>query len=577
MEKIIEKVKKQKTIIIINIILIILAIITMSIFLKENEEIEPKIEPKYFLLYQNEKMGVIDTKGEIIIKPIYESIQIPNAQKPIFVCKEPERTIVLNEKAEQILKKYIEIQAIEKQSSQAINPYYTTVLIYKENNQYGLIDLEGKVLTKPIYDEIKGFESKNELLVRQGENYGIITTKGKEKIKVQYTKISSDEYYTQEQQYNLSGYIVQIKTQDGYRLGYFDYRAREILKPEYTDLYRLNEITDEKDIYLVVAQNGQYGLRKNKQQIIEHKYQAIQYNADNELFIVKRNIKYGVLDKQAKTILPIEYNQIHFEGKFIYTTKEEKEEIYNTLGQIIEDVNYKSIYLTNNKEYYISINENQKYGILDKKENKLVENQYTYLEYLYDNHFIASKEDNQFGVINEKGEVVIELKYDTLQLVKDTNIIQAKEISSDKVDLYNKTLQKISSIENPFIETNDGYVKIYSNKDGIKYYDKQGQELKDTQIFKENNIFVFNENGKWGYKDKDGQIVVQAQYEYATQINKYGYGGFKQDGKWGVINEKGDIILQPTYEILEEIEEIQFIAQYRRAYYQNGEYYYTDM
>ena len=39
-------------------------------------------------------------------------------------------------------------------------PYEKKVLRYKQNGKYGLIDYEGKVITKPIYEEIEGLDEE---------------------------------------------------------------------------------------------------------------------------------------------------------------------------------------------------------------------------------------------------------------------------------------------------------------------------------------------------------------------------------------------------------------------------------
>lgn len=56
-------------------------------------------------------------------------------------------------------------------------------------------------------------------------------------------------------------------------------------------------------------------------------------------------------------------------------------------------------------------------------------------------------------------------------------------------------------------------------------------------------------DGKWGYKDKQGKVVVEAIYDIVGTINEYGFAGVKKDGKWGVIDESGKLIVEPSYEL----------------------------
>ena len=65
--------------------------------------------------------------------------------------------------------------------------------------------------------------------------------------------------------YNINSTInLPTATQDGYRYGYINYRGKVILKPEYTELERVTEIADEKELYLIAFKEGQAGLIKNK-------------------------------------------------------------------------------------------------------------------------------------------------------------------------------------------------------------------------------------------------------------------------------------------------------------------------
>ena len=80
---------KKIAIILIAIIFIIAVVATAIIImnLKDKEYELEKIEKySYFKLYQNEKYGVIDANGNILIDPLYDIVNIPNPTKAVFVC-----------------------------------------------------------------------------------------------------------------------------------------------------------------------------------------------------------------------------------------------------------------------------------------------------------------------------------------------------------------------------------------------------------------------------------------------------------------------------------------------------------
>lgn len=193
------------------IILVILLIIFFSIFYFQKinkskyEYRQETINRNYFLMYEN-KYGVIDKEGKQIVKPQYDMIQIPNPEKPIFICMKnynaetgEYNTEVLNENGEEILSNFYRVEAIY--ISEPIDDifYQTEVLKYKENGKYGLINFEGKKITKAIYEDIQSLEYKQGmLLVKKDDKYGIINLKGQKIIDSKYDKIESDGYYEQD-------------------------------------------------------------------------------------------------------------------------------------------------------------------------------------------------------------------------------------------------------------------------------------------------------------------------------------------------------------------------------------------
>lgn len=219
MEKVVEFIKneKMKIEIMAGIILLIIITICGIYFYVDNQnkkyEVEKITSFLYYPIYQEEKMGVIDTKGNVLIEPIYDNIKIPNPQRAVFICQDSEKTIIKNDKNETLFSDFEEVSQIDTKGTVTNIPYEKKVLRYKENEKYGLIDYEGKIITKPIYESIESLENKeSELLVKRNGRYGVINQKGAEIIKTEYYTIVADGYYDEEQGYELSGYIVSLKT-----------------------------------------------------------------------------------------------------------------------------------------------------------------------------------------------------------------------------------------------------------------------------------------------------------------------------------------------------------------------------
>lgn len=563
--------KRIRWIIISVLTIIVLAIGIMAIVneLNIHYKIEEISEYNYFILEQNGKYGVIDKCGNIVIDADYEAVQIPNPSKDIFICiKEYNQdtkeyaTVVYNGKKEEILSNYNNVQAVAIFTNINSTPYERSVLTYKENGKYGLIDLQGKEITKPIYDEISSINYKEgTFLVKQNEQEGIINMKGKTIIKCEYESVTSDNYYNEDQNNEKAGFIVSKKTDDGYRYGYINYRGSKIVKPIFTQLERVTEISDDKNIYFIAFKDGQAGLLKNNKEIVNYEYEDIQYNVLSDVFIIQRNGKYGATTREGKTILYPEYSSVYTGGIYINAVKDNVIEVFDLQGNKIEtDINSKI--KTENSNYYITIDKNNIYKVVDANENVIINNDYNYMEYLPGDYFIVAR-DSKNGVVDINGKSVIELKYDSISRINETNILQAE--TNKSIELYNLNMKKITTMSNATIkEVKDDkeYILLFSEND-FKYLDKDGNILKAQELFKENNLFAKNVNGKWGFVDKNGNLKVQNKYEVVTDFNKYGFAGIKKDGKWGVIDQEGHIVQEPIYELKWNMPE--FIGKYYRV------------
>lgn len=563
--------KKIRWIIIGIVAVIIIAISIMAIIneVQLHYKVEEISEYKYFTLEQNQKYGVIDRNGNIVIEAEYGAVQIPNPSKAIFVCvkeynentKEYE-TVVYNEKKEVLLSNYKNVQAISIYTNVNSTPYEKSVLTYKENGKYGLINLEGKQITKPVYYEISSINYKEgTFLVKQNELEGIINMKGKVIIKCEYESVTSDNYYSENGNKKQAGFIVSKKTEDGYRYGYANYRGTIILNPIYTQLERVTEIANEKGVYFIAFKNGQAGLLKNNKEILNYEYEDIQYNVLGSIFVTKRNGKYGAVNQEGTTVLYPEYDNVYTGGMYLNALKDKDIFIFDLNGNKIE-TNEVSKTKTENANYYITIDKNNKYKVVDSKDNIIIDKDYTYIEYLPGDYFIVER-DSKSGIIDSNGKSVIELKYDSISRINETDILQME--TNKNIALYNLNMKEIVSMDNAIVkEVKDekAYILLYSDTD-FKYLDKKGNILTSQNLFENNSLFAKNINGKWGFVDKDGNLKVQNDYELVTDFNKYGFAGIKKDGKWGSINQNGEVVQEPTYDLKRNIPE--FVGKYYRV------------
>lgn len=473
--------------VIIAIAVIIMFIIGIKKLItpKENAE-EKQVALKYLTVYTNNKWGVINSKGEIIIEPIYdEVITIPDSTKAVFICtydvdysKGTYKTKVLNEKNEEIMTGYDTVEAIENYDSENTLWYEKDVLKVKKDNKYGIIDMKGKQVVECNYDSITALKgTTNSLLTEKDGKKGIIDNTGAVILDNEYKSITA--------------------ISDRYENG-----------------------------YIVCASNGKYGvINWNKTVALEAKYDEIKpIYGDGDYYVVKSNGKWQVIDTDGETYLSDKFDDI------------------------------KSI----NNGYAI-IKSNGKYGVMSIVDGRMtIEAKYEDITYATGTNYIA-KSDSKYGIISAEGKTVIEAKYSNLVYRASTNFYEGtnKDYTTDLIDSQMEV--KLTGIISS-INLEAGYMKVRVGDD-YKYYNFKFEEKQSKDVLKGNTIFLSKKDGKYGFVDKNGIVVVDYIYDDAEEQNEYGYASVKKDGLWGCVDSKGNVVTTPSYELENNIL-VEFIGKW---------------
>lgn len=486
--------------VIIAIAVLIMFIVGIKKLMTPSEKVNVKtVALRYLSVYTNNKWGVIDSKGQIIIEPTYdEAIIIPDGTKAVFICtydvdydNNKYKTKVLNEKNEEILTGYETIQAIENYDQENTLWYEKDVLKVKKDGKFGVIDFKGNTVIPCEYDSITSLKgTTNSLVVTKNGKKGIIDNTGSVIAESKYKNvIAISEKYE-------NGYIVQ----------------------------------DEK---------GKYGVIScNKKQVVETKYDDIKAIYGNgNYYVVKENGKWKIIDTEGESYLA---------GKF-------------------DDI--KSI-----ENDYAVIKKGGKYGIVSiVDETNAVETKYQDITFTVGTNYIF-KLDNKYGIMDISGNILVENKYSNLVYRETTNFYEAtnSDYTSDLIDseMNVKLTGIISSIN-----VDDGYMQVRIGEE-YKYYNFKFEEKQSKDILKDNTIFLSKKDGKYGFVDKNGIVVVDYIYDDASEQNEYGYASVKKDGLWGCVDSIGKVKMAPSYK-LENNVLIEFIGKWHLGEDLNL-YYFTD-
>lgn len=426
----------KKTLKIIMFVLFIILILGLSIYLPNKDKINEEVEDKsiiYSLIEENGKYGVKNQNDEIIIQIQYEKIIIPNEHRDVFFCYNGEQKTILDKNNKTIFEEYDNVDLI-KLSNISENVYEKNALIYQKNEKFGLLSITGNIILEAKYDEIYSLGYKeNEIIVKENNKYMIYDTNGKNLIKDVFDSIQSDEFYTEEDEYRKSGYIVCKITSDGYRYGYYDYEYNKVLEINYNQISRILDVKNKNNIYLIASLNGQFGVFINNTKVIDTQYQSINYDSELEVFIVERTGKYGAFNENGTEIIKPEFNSLIVQGVFLYAQNDTEQKVYNKNGKEVNIPFTTIIESTETSQYYIKI------------------------------------ENNKYGIINDKNELIINCEYDLIQQISGTNAFQGVKNDTDTTTIFNKNLEKVLEMVHATTEVSDGKIRIYNDSEEVDF------------------------------------------------------------------------------------------------------------
>jgi len=324
-------------------------------------------------------------------------------------------------------------------------------------------------------------------------------------------------------------------TKDG-KMGIIDNEGKAILPVQYQDITNLGK--DNKDGFIIKAEDGKYGVVNYSNQIVlETKYDEIEKVYGNDMYVVKQAGKQILVKKDGTEILSSGYDEI-------------KEILKNADNGII-------------------YTQGGKYGVMKTTGEVTIPAEYEELKEAKTGIFIA-KQNGKYGIINLQKEAKVEAKYISMVYHEKADIYLAEKENYENDIIDNTFTVRQSGI---LIDLDDekGYIELKQGED-YKYYNFKFEEKKITEIQTSNTLFKSKKDGKYGFVDKNGKVMVDYQYDDVTEQNAYGYAGIKKDGKWGAIDNKGNVIQEPTYD-LEEYLKIDFIGRWHLGKDMNMNYY----
>ncbi|MEN2399813.1 WG repeat-containing protein [Flavobacterium sp. MC2016-06] len=402
------------------------------------------------LVKKNSLYGFINKKGKEVIPIIYE-----NGKEVIL-----DSLVILNKKG-----KWAFFDSFGKQKTDFVYDEITTtsfnskdtfwkngLILVRKNSLIAYLDKNlNEVIPFGKYDFGERFNQNRLAIVSKNHLYGIINEFGKEVVKTQYDTIEHPTEY-----YNESAIFA------GRKNNYFvlfdekgDKVADKINEFHFDGFKRQNKY---QKIFQIKSLNGLYGIIDNAgKTIIPNIYEEIQDFNGNQNTVVKYKGKFEIISSDNKIVYSIDNDAIETwkDLNYYIISKNHKTGILDKNLKPILNFDYQDLSPCYYDKNLFIAKQNDKYGVINKIGRIIIPFEYSkmsnWVEYGpgENYHFVAK--NNKEGLITKEGKIVIPLIYDTLFYNNDKTIILSKNKKYGVLTIQNK-------IVIPFI-----YEKIYTD------------------------------------------------------------------------------------------------------------------
>jgi hypothetical protein len=315
--------------------------------------------------------------------------------------------------------------------------------------------------------------------------------------------------------------------------------------PEYTEVYRQKEgfirvekTTNGKRKYGFYYPNGSFLIMP-----------VYDYASDfsEGLAIVAKDIgggkrSYGFINKSGLLQIARIYENankfidgvaaVKKDGKYFFINKKGNQIGNNTFEYAKEHINGFSVVEAKDATNKL------KYGLVDKKANYILKNEYDYISPNYYGNWIAKKyvtlnnqNVKQSFIINTKGDFVNKEPLENLQWSNSREgfltYVKRKEADQEIYGLVDVKGKKYNyETTDPYFDLNDGVIKISKKKGSTKYYDLNGKLLFETpysylmsDAFNEGLAYVEINKTQSGYLDKNGNMLISCGLDHGYNFS----------------------------------------------------------
>lgn len=354
-----------------------------KVTIREYQEIRPATEGLFPVKRQN-SWGFTDNNGAEVIPPQYQ--EVTDFEEAVAYANYLGSWGLIDKSGNWLIKpRFIKLEKITKDT-----------YLFRTNTHYGLVNTSQEV----VYQTPNQLQATKTGVIEQNndQQYGLISLEGEQMLSLQYQKISvfkeDPQYYQFEDEdgkgiFNISQRtfardpgIQEMRTLDqGYigvrindQYGFVDVNGKLRIANRYEDIGVFNE--DMSPVKL----NGKWGYVDRLERLkVQPLYETVDHFI-NDLAIVSQNQRFGLINKAGKVILALEYDRLERlpEGQF-FCYQGQRAGLVDITGKVLLYPGYSSLQTL--ESGLIKAFKNGKQGLIDKQGKMLIPMVYDALIY----------------------------------------------------------------------------------------------------------------------------------------------------------------------------------------------------
>ncbi len=552
-----------------------LAIMLSLLFLLPALSKALELDNSYTIVEQNNKKGLINNQGEVVIPAKYDDIGWSKGKL-------------------QIIK---------------------NVVGFKRNNSWGLINTKNKIVHEPVFFSL--YPADNFIIASKvGKynnllQYGLLNNKGKVLIAFKYANIEPHDDYL----------IASYKNEKQERFGLITWKDKILLPFRYQEITPLSEssfalkdftgkiayydskknditeLSSDSIIYInakhaIISVAGRKGMVNDEGQVmIRPHYKRLQLNNDNSVNALPYP-QWAMVNIDHKSFHQYQYEKMFPLGDdLLKATLSGYEALIKSDGQQIREL--QGIAIGNFADNIAIISNGQKKGIMASNGEILLEAIYDSIHVMDDyflvgkkriqktdwfiinratneiistppfhevkplsDDFFAARLDRYWALVNDQGKTVTSFKFKNVEPTIDGNaqvtLIKQEGIMDQEGNwLVVPRSGKLIYINQDFYVSASGFCRFLMYRKGREYYCTQ-----DSLLKREHDIMEISRDGKKGLFDLTGNRLLNTRYNFISELQSDSIYTFRKEGRYGIMTKNGKILTEDrNFEELYEMSE----------------------